>query len=973
MTVLRAVLLTDVVDSTGLAATLGDEKMSALWSAHDRLARDLLVEWRGQEIEKSDGLLLLFESAADAASYAGAYHRGLATLPLPLKARAGLHVAHVTLRRNTDADISRGAAVVAVEGIAKSVCGRVMSTAVGGQTLMTADARLALGVTLLRVQSHGHWRLKGVPEATELFEVGDAASPFTPPPDVEKAYRLIRQGDLWQPQRPIEHNLPAERDRFIGRVEPLRLLADKLEGGSRLVSVLGTGGTGKTRLAVRFAWMWLGDYPGGVWFCDLSQASTLDGIYYEVAQALNVPLGKTDPKVQLAHAIAGRGRCLVIFDNFEQVARHAEETVGAWLDRAAQACFLVTTREVLNVAGEDTLPLGPMPWGEAAALFLRRIEAFAQAHRPAADEGEVIGQLVKMLDGLPLAIELAAARVRIMSPRVLLSRMNERFKLLWSAGGRRDRQATLRATFDWSWELLTPAERRALAALSVFEGGFTLASAEAVVDLSTVDGSPWLLDVLQGLVDKSFVRRLADDRFDLLESVRDYAGEHLRTTGRFDGSGPEESQETQLRHCRYFAAFDDRAAVAEDGIELNNLVAACRRAVELGDEVAAVGTLSAAWHGLQLRGTFQVSMQLVQAVEAMPGLGERAMAIVDWVAASTLDSLGKRSAAGLRIESGLARARSQGDAPLEGRFLCRLGEQIAANDSARALELLDEAQSIGEREGDVVLAGLALASKGSICLELGRPADSRLHYEAALKVAKRSGDERQQAGLLGNLGVLLFGEGELDEAGAVFERCLAMLRQTGDRRSEGNMLCNLGMLHLERERPEQAREELESALAIARAMGHARLECTVLCNLGIALEVQGEMADARMRYEEAVQLAAELADRRSEGQFRGYLGLLLARSGHLEAGLACLGAGEKLLIEAADEWNLGLLLCQRAEVEHDSGRTKDATHALRRVESIVLNASAAPNSELGKALALLSRKLVASASDRDPSATTALR
>ena len=958
MTVLRALLLTDVVDSTGLAATLGDERMSVLWSAHDRAARDLLVEWRGQEIDKSDGLLLVFENAADGAGYARAYHRALATLEVPLAARAGLHVAHITLRRNPEADVARGAAPVTVDGIAKSVAARLMSAAVGGQTLMTAEARLALGVTLLRVQSHGHWRLKGLPEAVELFEVGDAASPFVPPPDSEKAYRVVRQGDLWQPLRRIEHNLPAERDRFIGREEPLRAIAAKLESGSRLVSVLGTGGTGKTRLAIRFAWTWLGAFPGGVWFCDLSQASTLEGIYYEVAQALDVPLGKTDPRVQLADAIAGRGRCLVIFDNFEQVARHAEESVGGWLDRAPQASFLVTTREVLNVAGEHTLPLGPMPTGEATALFLRRIEGISRDYPPSGDETEVIGQLVKVLDGLPLAIELAAARVRIMSPRTLLSRMNERFKLLLSTGGRRDRQATLRATFDWSWDLLTLAERWALAQLSVFEGGFTLASAEGVVDLSRVEGAPWMLDVLQGLVDKSFVRRLDDDRFDLLDSVRDYAGEHLRTAGRFDGSGPETARSAQLRHCRYFAGFDDRAATAENGIELNNLVAACRRAVELGDEVAAVGTLSAAWHGLQLRGPFQVAMQLVQSVEAMAGLGERALAIVDWVAASTLDSLGKRSAARRKIESGLARARSQKDAPLEGRFLCRLAEQIAAKDSVAALKLLDDAQAIGERGGDVVLAGLALASKGSICLELGRPAESRAHYEAALVVARQCGDERQQAGLLGNIGILLFGEGQSDEAEGVFKRCLAILERTGDRRWEGNMHCNLGMLYLECERPDEARGELEAALAIARSMGHARLECTVLCNLGIALEAQGELDDARARYEEAVRLAGELADRRSEGQFRGYLGLLLARSGHVEAGLACLGTGERLLLEASDEWSLGLLLCRRAEAEHHSGRLKDARHALGRVESIVLNASAAPNSELGKALAALSRKLV---------------
>jgi predicted ATPase/class 3 adenylate cyclase len=908
MTVLRALLLTDVVDSTGLAATLGDERMSVLWSAHDRAARDLLVEWRGQEIDKSDGLLLVFENAADGAGYARAYHRALATLEVPLAARAGLHVAHITLRRNPEADVARGAAPVTVDGIAKSVAARLMSAAVGGQTLMTAEARLALGVTLLRVQSHGHWRLKGLPEAVELFEVGDAASPFVPPPDSEKAYRVVRQGDLWQPLRRIEHNLPAERDRFIGREEPLRAIAAKLESGSRLVSVLGTGGTGKTRLAIRFAWTWLGAFPGGVWFCDLSQASTLEGIYYEVAQALDVPLGKTDPRVQLADAIAGRGRCLVIFDNFEQVARHAEESVGGWLDRAPQASFLVTTREVLNVAGEHTLPLGPMPTGEATALFLRRIEGISRDYPPSGDETEVIGQLVKVLDGLPLAIELAAARVRIMSPRTLLSRMNERFKLLLSTGGRRDRQATLRATFDWSWDLLTLAERWALAQLSVFEGGFTLASAEGVVDLSRVEGAPWMLDVLQGLVDKSFVRRLDDDRFDLLDSVRDYAGEHLRTAGRFDGSGPETARSAQLRHCRYFAGFDDRAATAENGIELNNLVAACRRAVELGDEVAAVGTLSAAWHGLQLRGPFQVAMQLVQSVEAMAGLGERALAIVDWVAASTLDSLGKRSAARRKIESGLARARSQKDAPLEGRFLCRLAEQIAAKDSVAALKLLDDAQAIGERRWR---------------RRAGRPGAGEQGQHLPGARAGRRSRARTTSGAGGRASM----RRRAPAGGAAGQHRHPAFRRRAERRGGRRLQAMPGDPRANRRidagkatciatsgcctsSASDPMRHGESSKPPSRSRAHGT--CTARMH-GLVQPRDRSRGSRRTGRREGRLRGGGSARGRAGGPAFGrpVPGLSRPAPGeerHVEAGLACLGTGERLLLEASDEWSLGLLL-----------------------------------------------------------------
>src|SRR5436190_689683 len=289
LSLVRALLLTDVVDSTKLAATLGDAAMARLWAAHDRAARDLLREWRGREIDKSDGMLLLFETAADAAGYALAYHYALAGLEVPVKARAGLHV-----------------------------------------------------------------------------------GPVAPPADSANVYRVVRHGYVWLPARQIPHKIPAERDVFVGRHEPLRDLAVRLQAGARLVSVIGIGGTGKTRFVTRFAWTSLGDFPGGVWFCDLSAARDVDGIAHAVADSLDVALGKDDPVAELGNAIAGRGKCLVILDNFEQVSRHAEETLGQWLDRAAAATFVVTTREVLGLPGEQTLALPPLPPADAVALFERR-------------------------------------------------------------------------------------------------------------------------------------------------------------------------------------------------------------------------------------------------------------------------------------------------------------------------------------------------------------------------------------------------------------------------------------------------------------------------------------------------------------------------------------------------------------------------------------------------------------------------
>src|SRR5882762_7194111 len=538
MSEVRALLLTDVVDSTQLSERLGEAELAALWTAHDRLARDLLRVLRGREIDKTDGMLLLFDAAADAVAYAMAYQRAVAKLNPPLKARAGVHVGPVILRENSQSDVMRGAKPLEVEGTAKAVAARVMSIANGGQTLLSADARDALGDIALRVESHGHWRMKGIAGPIELFEVGEADAPFVPPPDAAKGYRIVREGDVWLPARSIKHSLPAELDSFVGRRESLAELSRRLDAGARLVSVLGIGGTGKTRLVTRFGWNWLGDFPGGVWFCDLSQARSLDGIAYAVAEALAVPLGKEEPVTQLGNAIAARGRCLVILDNFEQVSRYAEETLGRWLNRATEASFVVTTREVLGLAGEETLALAPLPAADAAALFVQRAKSARRDFQPTEEDRAAVDPLVKLLECLPLAIELAAARVRVMPPRTLLSRMSERFKLLSSTGGRRDRQATLRSTFDWSWDLLSLPDKAALAQLSVFEGGFTMESAEAVLDLSGYEDAPWTIDTVQSLLDKSFVRQVSDGRFDMLVSVKEYASEHLRTEGRFLGSGP---------------------------------------------------------------------------------------------------------------------------------------------------------------------------------------------------------------------------------------------------------------------------------------------------------------------------------------------------------------------------------------------------------------------------------------------------
>lgn len=965
-----ALLLTDLMDSAALAQRLGDAAMARVWAAHDRVARDLLRDWRGREIDKTDGFLILFSAATDALGYALAYHRALAALestltaadglPLRLRARAGLHVGAITVRETPAADVALGAKPLEVDGVSKPLAARVMSTALGGQTLITAAARDALGAVPQRVLSHGHWRVKGLPVPLELFEVGDAgdtgggSAPFTPPPDGDKVYRVVRQGDLWLPARELKHSLPAERDAFVGRRTTLLELAKRFDEGARLVSVLGIGGCGKTRLATRFGWQWLGDFPGGVWFCDLAPARTVEGIFNAVAQGLSVPLGPDDPRTQLGQAIASRGRCLVILDNFEQVARHAEETLGTWLARAGEARFLVTSREVLGVVGEEALALAPLQAEDAQQLFLRRAASAKRDFHASDDDQAAVGALVKLLDGLPLAIELAAARVRTLTPRALLARMSERFKLLASTGGRLDRQSTLRAAFDWSWDLLQTSDKAALAQLSVFEGGFTLEAAEAVLDLSDMTGAPWTVDVVNSLVDKSFVRPLDGERFDLLMSVQAYAEEHLQTDGRYPGSGPAARQAALVRHVRWFAALGPTRATDNACADIDNLAVACRRAVLAERPALAADALVGAWAAINLQGPFQAGVDLAQAVCGMADLPPLAAARARQVLGSAWEALGKRVQATVHYEAALNHATLAADSACMAAVNVRLGAlharegrvDLAHQELAQALQMAREVAN-----SDLQCA--ALNSMGTVEFEQGHMHQAQQHYNAALALARRHNDRRWLGILLGNLGNLHANLGQLDEARRLCQEALLIARQRADRQREGNVLNSLGMLNYLLGQLVEARAAAEAAYRLSRELAYARLECTALETLGLVDAGAGQTELASQSYKKAQALAVELGNRRAQAQIGAQLGLMQARLGDAEGGLMQVSLALQFLRPAGDAASLALALCAQAEALWLAGDAAQAQSAADEARAQAQQAGSGAASESGVALANL--------------------
>ena len=920
----KVLLQSDIVDSTALAERLGDAAAAAVWQHHDRQARALLLEWRGREIDKSDGFLLLFETVTDAVGWALAYHRALRGMQPSLAARVGVHRGPLTLRETPADDVARGAKALEVDGLAKPVTARLMSLALGGQTLLSAEARAALaGDAPWRLLSHGHWRLKGVVEPVELFEVGDEGqAPFAPPPDAPKAWRVVREDGGWVSVARLQHKLPAERDHFVGRGVVLQELADRFDQGARLVSVLGIGGTGKTRLSLRYARGWLGAFPGGAWFCDLSQARSLDDIAHAVANALDVPLSKSDPVQQLGAAIADRGPCLVILDNFEQVARLAESTVGRWLESAEEARFLVTTREVLGIVGEHAMALDPLPVAEGVTLFDLRAQA-CKTYRPTDADRRALPALIALLDGLPLAIELAAPRVRVMPPRVLLERMSERFKLLAVSGCRQDRQATLRATLDWSWDLLGAAERSALAQISVFQGGFTLDLAESVIDLADCEQAPWIGDLLQWLVEKSLVRQVSDQRFDLLISVQTYAAEQLCS------GDPARQGLAWRRHWQAFAEFSEEAVTDERRADLDNLVLACRRAAADGDAEAAVRLLVLAGAALGINGPGNTAVELATEVSRMAGLSAGQRAAACRVAGNAHGLMGHMAQARDELDRGLAFAEAASDDALSVRLHCAIADVLCRTGQTHpARGHLEQALAMARHLGDRKLEYMALNGLGTLCLEAAQLDTARDLLDEALDIARQLGHRRWQGGLLGNLGIVAHFAGQAESADALYRQALALSHEVGDRLWSANTLCNLGLLCHERGQHADAEAQFEIALQAARDLGSARLESSVLCNLGLAMLAQSRPADARGRLESACAIAQRLGDGKLLGQCRRQLGRTLWALGSLDQAQDALRQAVDLDEAAGERAEAALARCDLAGVHADRGELDEASRLM---------------------------------------------
>src|SRR5215212_5042632 len=817
-------LFTDIEGSTRLLLRLGAEYPAVL-DEHHRLLGEAVRAHGGQVLDtQGDACFAVFMRGSEAVAAAAAIQRALAAHPWPhdleVRVRLGLHTGEPTVTPTGYAglDVHRAA--------------RICSAGHGGQILVsstTADlveATLSGGLVLVEL---GSFRFKdfSFPERIYQLEVPGLKSAFPPLRTLEVGNRL-----------PGQHRSLVGRDRELAASR--RLLLDP---STRLLTLTGAGGSGKTRLAVAVAEGVHDAFNDGICFVALAPVSDPELVGSSIAQALGVrDVSTRHPRDILVDVLGGREQLLVL-DNFEQVL-DAASLVADVLTACPRLRVLATSREPLHLTGERELSVPPLdlpPPGLHAAreiyelaapkLFVERAVEAKRDFVATDTDAPIIAEICRRLDGLPLAIELAAARIRFLSPASLLARLDRRLAVL--TGGPRDlpaRQQTLRAAIAWSHDLLEERDRMIFRRSSVFVGGWTLEAAEAVCGLE--DDPLAAIDALSSLVDKSLLRRdeLPDGeaRFGMLGTIRELALEHLEEAG--------EGETIRRRHAEFFLALAEEAEphLALDASQLDWIA-------RLDGEVA------------NLDAAFEWSKGACDDACAEIGLRLSAALCHYWAVRSGAAEAQVRISAIERLASTGPASSAQAQALHGASILAR-----ELSDYATAERLLQESLAIARRLSLTRQVADNLHGLGWLAVLRGRTAEARTFFQESLALFQRLADAAWKARVLTRLGYVSFMEGDHARAMALAGEGATIARVIGDLRALADALVYLGLAQQYNGELDQARRRYQECLPIARRFGDRHLIAMTLNMLGQLAVMQGAHDEARRSLREALQLAREV-------------------------------------------------------------------------------------------------------------------
>lgn len=667
---------------------------------------------------------------------------------------------------------------------------------------------------------------------------------------------------------------------FVGRSAELDELEQSFASGARIVTLTGPAGIGKTRLARELL-----DRREG-FFCELAHARDTNAVEAVVAETLDLPSGETFGKAgNVELALDALGSALLVLDNFEQVL-DAAEAIDAWSKAAPNLNILVTSRERLRLDHEHVVELGPLGLPEAHApaeaesmqMLLGCARRLRHGFRLRGDDVTTVARVVEQLDGIPLALELAAPRLVFLGAETLLARLEARFKLL------RGKAGTLHGAIEWSWNLLDDDERSALAQCSVFRGGFDLEAAEAVID-TTSD----VMDLLQSLFEKSLLRAEGDGRFGLFLSIRDFAGEQLN------------DDRARARHAEHYADLGERAVAALHGPETvaawerlrrerENLKAAAR--ANLGS--ASVRAALALGPAMLAQGPYAEYESMLG--EALSGELEPAQEIL------------------ARVHRGDARR-------LAGKL------EDARADLERALSLAKDAAL-------ATLEARARRALGTVALVAGELREAAEHYESALPLLANADDPVEEAQTLSVLGAARAALGEVEEAQRAEERARTLLQRAGALREEGLVTAYLGNLFIDQGRFDDALVCFAQAEAIHDQVSDRFGSAFTTANRAILQHVRGHLVDAVRGYDEAMVAFRRVGARRYEGAFRGYRALARWESGaDLDELREAFEETVQMLAEANDPRFEALFLAYLGACEARAGAIERARDSLDRAEA----------------------------------------